>query len=130
MLRKKYFLRGLDTIKMRTISFIAALAAVKSVVAKGPFLQQVSSSQWIIGNDIWNLTQDASYATKLQYQGSDIVGKARGHYAGVGTYVHKYLPYMTNLQFHRRRSQLSVHQRQGGNADLQLHRRRLLLISR
>jgi len=115
---------------MRTISLIAALAAVNSVVAKGPFLQQVSSSEWIIGNDVWNLTQGATYATKLLYQGSDIVGQARGHYAGVGTYLHKFQPYMTNLRIHRRRSQLSIHQRQGGNADVQLHRRRLFFISR
>jgi rhamnogalacturonan endolyase len=71
---------------MRTFSVIAALAAAKPTLAKGPFLQQVSSTQWIVGNDLWNLTQGATYATNLQYQGSDAVGKAQGHYAGVGTY--------------------------------------------
>lgn len=71
---------------MRTTSLVALLAAAKTAVAKGPFLQQVSSTQWIIGNDLWNLTQGATYATSLHYQGSDAVGKAQGHYAGVGTY--------------------------------------------
>lgn len=70
---------------MLTTSLIAALAAAKTVLAKGPFLQQLSSTQWVIGNDLWNLTQGPTYATNLQYQGSDAVGKAQGHYAGVGT---------------------------------------------
>lgn len=71
---------------MRTIFLIVALAATKTALAKGPFLQQVSSIQWIIGNELWNLTQGAIYGTNLQYQGSDAVRKAQGHYAGVGTY--------------------------------------------
>ncbi|KAF3005903.1 hypothetical protein E8E13_009549 [Curvularia kusanoi] len=54
-----------------------------TALAKGPFLQQITSSQWIIGNDIWNVTQGPTYATNLQFQGSDAVGKAQGHYAGV-----------------------------------------------
>ena len=70
---------------MRSISLLAALAAAKSVLARGPFLQQINASQWIIGNDHWNLTQGATYATNLPTQGSDAVGKAQGHYAGVGT---------------------------------------------
>ncbi|KAF2630669.1 polysaccharide lyase family 4 protein [Macroventuria anomochaeta] len=68
---------------MRTTSLFAALAAAKTALAKGPFLQQVTPTQWIIGNDLWNVTQGATYATNLQYQGSDAVGKAQGHYAGV-----------------------------------------------
>ncbi|KAF2800762.1 polysaccharide lyase family 4 protein [Melanomma pulvis-pyrius CBS 109.77] len=67
---------------MRTTSLFAALAVTKAALAKGPFLQQVSSTQWIIGNDLWNLTQGSTYATNLQYQGSDAVGNAQGHYAG------------------------------------------------
>jgi rhamnogalacturonan endolyase len=73
---------------MRVTSVLTVLITVaRTAFAKGPFLQQVTSSQWIIGNDIWNLTQGPTYATKLQYQGSDAVGKAQGHYAGVGTYT-------------------------------------------
>lgn len=72
------------TINMRAISVITALAAAKTTLATGPFLKQVSSIQWIIGNNLWNLTQGATYATNLQYQGADAVGKAQGHYAGVG----------------------------------------------
>ncbi|KZM23196.1 Rhamnogalacturonan endolyase [Ascochyta rabiei] len=67
---------------MRTTSIFAALAAAETILAKGPFLQKISSDQWVIGNDLWNVTQGATYATNLQYQGSDAVGKAQGHYAG------------------------------------------------
>jgi rhamnogalacturonan endolyase len=70
---------------MRAASVLTVLTAARTALAKGPFLQQVTSSQWIIGNDIWNLTQGPTYATNLHFQGSDAVGKAQGHYAGVGT---------------------------------------------
>ena len=71
---------------MRGASVLTVLiTAAKTALAEGPFLQQVTSSQWIIGNDIWNLTQGPTYATNLHFQGSDAVGKAQGHYAGVGT---------------------------------------------
>ena len=72
---------------MRAASVLTVLiTAARAALAKGPFLQQVTSSQWIIGNDIWNLTQGPTYATNLQFQGSDVVGKAQGHYTGVGMY--------------------------------------------
>ncbi|KAF2126694.1 polysaccharide lyase family 4 protein [Dothidotthia symphoricarpi CBS 119687] len=68
---------------MRTSSLLGYLAsAVTLCEAKGPFLQQVSSTQWVIGNDLWNVTQGPTYATKLRFQGSDAVGNATGHYAG------------------------------------------------
>ncbi|KAF1360133.1 galactose-binding like protein [Lizonia empirigonia] len=67
---------------MRTTSIFAALATAKTIFAKGPFLKQISLTQWIIGNDLWNVTQGETYATNLQYQGSGAVGKAQGHYAG------------------------------------------------
>ncbi|KAF2709071.1 polysaccharide lyase family 4 protein [Pleomassaria siparia CBS 279.74] len=67
---------------MRTTSLFAALAVTKAALAKGPFLQQLNSTQWIFGNHLWNLTQGSTYATNLQYQGSDAVGKAYGHYIG------------------------------------------------
>jgi rhamnogalacturonan endolyase len=69
---------------MRASLLFAAVATVRSALAKGPFLQQISSTQWVFGNDVWNLTQGPSYATKLQYQGSDAVKSAPGHYAGLG----------------------------------------------
>ena len=69
---------------MRNSWLVGFLAAVKLSLAKGPFLQQVSSTQWVIGNDLWNVTQGSIYAANLQYQGSDAVKGAAGHYAGYG----------------------------------------------
>lgn len=69
---------------MRGSVLIGYLAVARLCLAKGPFLQQVSSTQWVIGNDLWNVTQGVTYATKLQYQGLDAVGTAAGHYAGYG----------------------------------------------
>lgn len=60
------------------------LAALPFVAAGGPFLQQTSNNTWIIGNDLWNITQGSIYGTKLYYQGKDAIGKAAGHYVGAG----------------------------------------------
>ncbi|THW34801.1 hypothetical protein D6D21_09429 [Aureobasidium pullulans] len=65
------------------LSVIAlSLAALPLVAAGGPFLQQTSNNTWIIGNDLWNITQGSIYGTKLYYQGKDAIGKAAGHYVG------------------------------------------------
>lgn len=48
--------------------------------ATGPFLKQVDNSTWIIGNELWNVTQGQTYGTKLYYKGQDCVGEAVGHY--------------------------------------------------
>ncbi|THZ20218.1 hypothetical protein D6C91_04825 [Aureobasidium pullulans] len=65
------------------LSVIAlSLAALPFVAAGGPFLQQTSNNTWIIGNDLWNITQGSIYGTKLYYQGKDAIGKAAGHYVG------------------------------------------------
>ncbi|KAF2715454.1 polysaccharide lyase family 4 protein [Pleomassaria siparia CBS 279.74] len=44
------------------------------------FLKQIDNSTWIIGNGLWNVTQNKQYATKLWYKEKDLVGKAVGHY--------------------------------------------------
>lgn len=51
--------------------------------AKQPksFFKEVGNSTWVIGNDVWNVTQNLQYATKLWYKGKDRVGQAVGHYA-------------------------------------------------
>ena len=50
--------------------------------AKQPksFFKEVSNSTWVIGNDVWNVTQGVRYANKLWYSGKDRVGRAAGHY--------------------------------------------------
>ncbi|KAF2822834.1 rhamnogalacturonate lyase precursor [Ophiobolus disseminans] len=71
---------------MGVIKFLglAALAAAAPLEqrAKKPksFLKEVGNSTWIIGNEIWNVTQNRQYADQLWYKGKDRVGDAVGHY--------------------------------------------------
>ncbi|KAJ4374835.1 hypothetical protein N0V83_001913 [Neocucurbitaria cava] len=62
----------------------AALAVAVPVEerAKKPqsFLKDLGNSTWVIGNEIWNVTQNRQYANKLFYKGGDRVGNAVGHY--------------------------------------------------
>ncbi|CAN8102445.1 unnamed protein product [Discula destructiva] len=46
----------------------------------GPFLEQLDNQTWVIGNDLWNLTQQNTLGKQLQYKGQDCVGNAAGHY--------------------------------------------------
>lgn len=44
------------------------------------FLKELGNSTWVIGNEIWNVTQNRQYADQLWYKGEDRVGDAVGHY--------------------------------------------------
>ncbi|KAF2030903.1 rhamnogalacturonate lyase-like protein [Setomelanomma holmii] len=63
---------------------LAALAAAAPLEerAKKPksFLKELGNSTWVLGNEIWNVTQNRQYANKLWYKGKDHVGNAVGHY--------------------------------------------------
>jgi rhamnogalacturonan endolyase len=65
---------------------LAAMVLARTILAlltgpeTGPFLKEVSHTTWIIGNDVWNVTQGRTYATKLWYKDRDCVGSAVGHY--------------------------------------------------
>ncbi|KAF9879562.1 rhamnogalacturonate lyase [Colletotrichum karsti] len=70
---------------MRSAFFATALTALASnalaAPAKAePFLKQVNNQTWIIGNDVWNMTQGLKYGVKLYYKDRDLVGNAVGHY--------------------------------------------------
>ncbi|KAI4740118.1 hypothetical protein E4T50_09434 [Aureobasidium sp. EXF-12298] len=67
---------------MRAYSLTLAFGALPFVVGRSLFLQQTSNDTWVLGNDIWNITQGPIYATKLFYQGKDAIGSAAGHYLG------------------------------------------------
>jgi hypothetical protein len=69
---------------MRLSSSALVLVALPFAVARTSFLQQTSNNTWILGNDIWNITQGPIYGTKLYYQGKDAIGSAAGHYVGAG----------------------------------------------
>lgn len=79
------------TMKPQSLTF--ALTALPFALGIGPFLQQTSNSTWIIGNDIWNITQGPVYGTQLYYQGKDAIGSAVGHYVGAGMNRVSFLQY-------------------------------------
>ncbi|KAJ5669667.1 hypothetical protein N7462_010737 [Penicillium macrosclerotiorum] len=54
--------------------------ALPSKSATGPFLTQVDNTTWVLGNEIWNVTQEQIYGVKLMYKEKDCVGEAVGHY--------------------------------------------------
>ncbi|KAF2009250.1 polysaccharide lyase family 4 protein [Aaosphaeria arxii CBS 175.79] len=74
---------------MVTVRSILGLAALVPIAVAAPleeraksksFLKQIDGSTWVIGNELWNVTQGQQYATKLMYKGKDLVGDAVGHY--------------------------------------------------
>lgn len=85
-----FHIKSLD--KMRSNLFAAALAglvsnAVAAPAKAEPFLTQVNNQTWIIGNDVWNMTQGLKYGVKLYYKDRDLVGNAVGHYVSYSTRV-------------------------------------------
>lgn len=63
--------------------------------AAGPFLQTLNGS-WVIGNDLWNITQGSVYGKPAYYNGKDIIGEAVGHYVGYST-----TPFIDHFPAHR-----------------------------
>ncbi|KAE8836370.1 hypothetical protein PTNB73_04332 [Pyrenophora teres f. teres] len=61
---------------------VLAIAAPVEERSKKPksFFKVIGNSTWVIGNDVWNVTQNRKYANKLMYKGKDRVGPAVGHY--------------------------------------------------
>lgn len=55
--------------------------------ATPPFLQQLDNQTWMIGNGIWNVTQQVTYGVQLYYKGQDCVGDAVGHYVSYSTFA-------------------------------------------
>lgn len=66
-----------------TLQSLSLALSLGVAAAKGPFLTQVNTTTWVFGNDHWNLTHGANYATKLYstiVPDQDLVGPAVGHY--------------------------------------------------
>lgn len=59
---------------------LVASALCTQACLASPFLKQLNGTTWIIGNDLWNMTQNEKYGTKLWYKGRDLVDEAVGHY--------------------------------------------------
>lgn len=69
--------------KMRASHLLGGLS-VASVAFATPFLEQINSTAWTFGNDLFNVTQGSVYATEVNYRGYELVGSAFGHYMGYG----------------------------------------------
>lgn len=68
---------------MRALQVLGLVSFVASTpLSKQPksFLKELGNSTWVIGNEIWNVTQNRQYANQLWYKGQDRVGEAVGHY--------------------------------------------------
>ncbi|KAH0167113.1 polysaccharide lyase family 4 protein, partial [Aureobasidium melanogenum] len=44
------------------------------------FPKDNGNGTWVIGNDVWNMTQEQTYGSKLYYKDKELVGQAAGHY--------------------------------------------------
>jgi hypothetical protein len=44
------------------------------------FLKDNGDGTWIVGNDVWNMTQEKIYGSRLYYKDQELVGEATGHY--------------------------------------------------
>lgn len=62
------------------VLFLQVAASSPLAHKKGPFLQILNETHSIIGNDLWNITQGPTFATKLFYKDHDCIGDAVGHY--------------------------------------------------
>ncbi|KAK8102865.1 hypothetical protein PG984_016011 [Apiospora sp. TS-2023a] len=54
--------------------------SLPSLASTGPFLQELGNKTWVIGNEVWNMTQGRQYGTGFYYKDHDCVGDAVGHY--------------------------------------------------
>jgi rhamnogalacturonan endolyase len=72
----KGFLASLATLLVGSVSALPSTGPTQ-----GPFFKQVDNQTWIIGNEVWNMTQGPTFGTKLYYKDHDCVGDAVGHYA-------------------------------------------------
>ncbi|KAL6912403.1 hypothetical protein ACHAPO_010339 [Fusarium lateritium] len=71
---------------MRSLSLSLLPLVFQAVSAsRGPFLEDNGDGSWVIGNELWNVTQGSVYAKNLYWKGvpgADLVGSASGHYLG------------------------------------------------
>jgi rhamnogalacturonan endolyase len=70
----------------KILGFAALVAAAPSAKKPKSFLKELGNSTWVLGNEIWNVTQHRQYANQLWYQGKDRVGEAVGHYVSYSKY--------------------------------------------
>ena len=74
-------------------ALVAAVPLEERAQKPKSFFQETGNQTWVLGNEIWNVTQGPQYGTKLFYKGKDRVGKAAGHYVSYSMYY--YSPFRT-----------------------------------
>jgi rhamnogalacturonan endolyase len=67
-------------VKLLGIATVVVAAPSANLKQPKSFLKELGNSTWILGNEIWNVTQNRQYADQLWYKGKDRVGDAVGHY--------------------------------------------------
>jgi rhamnogalacturonan endolyase len=71
-------------------ALVGAVYSLPTERATEPFLTQIDEDTWLIGNDLWNMTQQRTFGVKLMYKGKDCVGEAVGHYVSYS--MNRHLP--------------------------------------
>lgn len=71
---------------------ISRAHTLPSLAPTGPFLQELGNETWVIGNEVWNMTQRRQYGVELFYKGHDCVGDAVGHYVSYSEFALPHLP--------------------------------------
>jgi hypothetical protein len=66
---------------------ISALLNVVGVVLANPFFKELGPARWSIGNELWSIEIGKTYGTNLVYERKDLIGVAKGFYAGYGEYI-------------------------------------------
>ena len=66
------------------LSAASAAPAIASEPIKPFLLPRTSTTGWVIGNGLWNITIGDVYGKRLFYGGRDLIGDAVGHYSGYG----------------------------------------------
>ncbi|TVY33448.1 Rhamnogalacturonate lyase [Lachnellula subtilissima] len=68
---------------MRSIFPILSFLYATALAVEKPFLIPLNSTTgWVIGNGLWNITIGDVYGKELFYEGRDLIGDAVGHYSG------------------------------------------------
>ncbi|KAK8070874.1 hypothetical protein PG997_011077 [Apiospora hydei] len=61
--------------------------ALPSLAPTGPFFQELGNELWVIGNEVWNMTQGRQYGVELYYKDHGCVGDAVGHYVSYSEFA-------------------------------------------
>ena len=76
---REQYVSAFCMMKYSTVTLGLLLAGTSQAKQYG-FLKDNGNGSWIIGNDVWNMTQERIFGSKLYYKDQELVGEATGHY--------------------------------------------------